>query len=85
MIWNWHEERIIKILIPFILIVGGSYIGLGYLGSHKIVTFNSLSAPMSNNGLFFDSEFSEQTEFDAAVISTVGFFEYMLLCWAMHA
>ena len=40
---------------------------------------------MSNNGIFSESDFREQTEFDAAVISTVAFFEYVLLCWAMHA
>lgn len=85
MIWNWKEPRIIQILVPTVLIFGGFYVGIGYFSYHKIVTFNTLSAPINNNGLFPASEFSEQTELDAAVISTVAFLEYLLLCWAMHA
>ena len=59
MIWNWNEWRIIKIMLLSILVVGGGYIGTGYLGDIRTVSFNSLSAAMKNNGLFPNSNFSE--------------------------
>jgi hypothetical protein len=35
--------------------------------------------------LFLDSNFSESIGYVNAVLSTVSFCEYILLCWALHA
>ena len=84
MIWRWKEGSIIKIMVPIILIFGGVIIALGFAGIVSI-NFNILSIPMQNDGSFSDQGFSQKMGYDMAVISVVSFFEYILLCWAMHA
>jgi hypothetical protein len=84
MIWRWTEERLIKILLPIVLLLGGAVVVAGYFG-FKDANFNSLSSPMQNNALFLDSNFSESIGYVNAVLSTVSFCEYILLCWALHA
>jgi hypothetical protein len=84
MIWRWTEERLIKILLPTVLVLGGAVVVAGYFGL-KDANFNSLSSPMQNNALFLNSNFSETIGYVNAVLSTASFCEYILLCWALHA
>ena len=84
MIWKWKDERIAKILVLTVIVLGSAVVTAGFMGV-GIINYNTLSAPMKNKGMFGNSNMHDSVGIANIGLSSVNFCEYVLLCWAMHA